>query len=57
MSFELSYPIQEDGINPENSPDIYWLVPLFTPFVKLHENKVNWLEYDEELDRKKNSYK
>jgi len=53
MSFELSYPIQEDGINPENSPNIYWLVPLIRPFVKLHENKVNWLEYDEELDRKK----
>jgi len=54
MSFELSYQIQKDGINPKNSPDIYWLALLITPFVnKTKEIETRYLDYDEDLDKKK----
>lgn len=52
MSFELSYPIQENGINPRDSPNIYWLALLISPFVKVKEYTVKYLEYDKE-NRKK----
>jgi len=52
MSFELSYPIQENGINPQDSPNIYWLARLITPFVKVKEYTDKYLGYDKE-NRKK----
>ena len=53
MHFELSYP-EHDGTNPRDSPDIYWLVPLLTPFIdKTREYESRYLDYDEELDRQK----
>lgn len=51
MTLELSYLVQDGGMNPQNSPDAYWLAQLLEPFVdKTTENKIRWLEY-EETDR------
>jgi hypothetical protein len=54
MRLELTYLVQNKGMNPRNSPDVYWLALLLEPFVdKTTEKEIHWLAFEDTDSRSK----